>query len=48
MSNEKKAAQHGISRQVYEYRLKHWIEVEIDGEPYLVSPKHLMKLRREK
>ena len=44
MSIEKQAAKYGLSRQTYQFRLKNWIEVEIDGKKYLVSPKYLMEL----
>ena len=44
MTKEKEAAKYGLTRQAYEFRLKTWIPVVIDGEKHLVNPKQIMKL----
>jgi len=45
LSIEKQAADHGLSRQAYQKRVKNWQEMDINGEKWLVNKKHMMKLK---
>lgn len=42
MTSQKKADELGISRQVYEYRVKNWSKAVIDGKDAYVNPTKIM------
>ena len=47
MTIKQQAADHGLSRQAYQKRLKSWQVATVDGCKCLINVKHCMKLNDE-
>ena len=47
MTIKQQAADHGLSRQAYQKRLKSWQVATVDGKQCLINVKHCMKLNDE-
>ena len=46
MNKTEEAKSYGISKQAYNYRLKNWVKVKINGKDALINPNAVMYLKK--